>query len=94
MHNYETIIFFSFCMKFKLLTTNEVCEMLGISRSTLYRWNNLADPDVTPLISVMDKISSSLEENYNNFPKPFKIGRVYKWREDEILEWLETTRVK
>ncbi|OOF40967.1 hypothetical protein BKK49_05395 [Rodentibacter rarus] len=88
--------------------------MLGISKSTLYRWNNLNDQDdygnITRHISTLIQ-NSDLKTKFSsyphmgirkivedsdipkNFPRPFKIGRAYKWREDEILEWLNTMRV-
>lgn len=96
----------------KLLSTNEVCEMLGVSKATLYRWNNIIDNDIskdhltsiflkrsppTPS-SLKNKYSQLIEQNISptpkNFPRPFKIGRAYKWRSDEIESWLETMRVR
>lgn len=103
----------------KLLGTNEVCEILGISKPTLYRWNNLSDESSQSIESRLAqarfkssnlksqafesttkeilnkylKINEVEEPLPNNFPRPFKIGRAYKWRSDEIEKWLETMRV-
>lgn len=89
----------------KLLGTNEVCEILGISKPTLYRWNNLSDESLLPLekrlaqTSIKSKALYRLHEisiedlTPKNFPRPFKIGRAYKWRSDEIENWLETMRI-
>lgn len=100
----------------KLLTTAEVCDLLGISKTTLYRWNNLQQElDIYDVKSIL-KASKQLHRFDNNpfsnksinpllvknreepvpsnFPRPFKIGRSYKWRDDEIIEWLESTRVR
>lgn len=103
----------------RLLGTNEVCEMLGISKPTLYRWNNLSDESSQSIESRLAQsrlnlrtlksqaITSTTKEILNKglnineieeplpnkFPRPFKIGRAYKWRSDEIEKWLETMRV-
>lgn len=41
----------------KLITSTEVCEILGISKSTLYRWNNLQDEEYEkrPIASILKK---------------------------------------
>lgn len=98
----------------KLLNTNEVCELLGISKSTLYRWNNIIDDDdsvfenypkdsmnkPTIVTMVMTRRKTTVlcnslnnEEQPKNFPRPFKIGQSYAWRNDEIENWLETVRI-
>lgn len=94
----------------RLLSTTEVCEMLGISKATLYRWNNIIDSNSndyfiniflkksSEMSSQKSKIQNFLKQDIElspkNFPRPFKIGRAYKWRSDEIESWLETTRVQ
>lgn len=94
----------------KLLSSQDVCEMLGISKSTLYRWNNLYyEEDLSNAslkyllnsgkakyssIFATDEDNTEISDIAQNFPRPFKIGRAYKWRKDEILDWLETVRVK
>lgn len=84
-------------MELKLITVNQVCEMLGISKSTLYRWSNVSEKDIGEKISVMDELSRQKINELDipiNFPKPYKLGRQFKWKEEEIINWLETTRVK
>lgn len=90
----------------KLLGTNEVCELLGISKATLYRWNGLTEDTFTTLKqfnkqnkqpkadSFLSKIREMEDSVPKNFPRPFKIGRAYKWDRDEIIEWVETMRLK
>nr|WP_250191114.1 AlpA family phage regulatory protein [Escherichia coli] len=34
-----------------------------------------------------------VEETPSDFPRPFKIGRSFKWKDAEIMAWLETRRV-
>ncbi|HDL1262094.1 TPA: helix-turn-helix transcriptional regulator [Mannheimia haemolytica] len=91
----------------KLLDTNEVCDLLGISRSTLYRWCNMSEDSSSPnnfhklLMQAHQNSMSSLEkfgysnddESITDFPRPFKIGRALKWRDDEIMQWLEGKRI-
>lgn len=102
----------------KLLDSNEVCDLLGISKSTLYRWCGVSD-DLAVLRSLdaagaglttsesldlvieragsaaMRRLQSkiSVEETPSDFPRPFKIGRSFKWKDVEIMDWLETRRV-
>ncbi|TNH00110.1 helix-turn-helix domain-containing protein [Testudinibacter sp. TR-2022] len=89
----------------KLITTTEVCDMLGISKTTLYRWNHLVQDfnefsnqeRLNILLSstkLNSRRSASDESVPDNFPRPFRIGRAYKWDYDEIEEWLNSTRVK
>ncbi len=89
----------------KLLDSSEVCTFLGISKSTLYRWCGVSEDifDAADTRSVMlgarNQRGVSLfdrhkEETPKNFPKPFKIGRAYKWNDEEIFSWLEAQRVK
>lgn len=61
----------------KLLTTAEVCELLSISKSTLFRWHGAKE---------------DASEAIKDFPRPFRIGRALKWNEDEIKAWLENRR--
>ncbi|MFY1028290.1 helix-turn-helix transcriptional regulator [Actinobacillus seminis] len=91
----------------KLLDTSEVCSLLGISRSTLYRWCNMSeeyatfDPKqsmknlMTPKGSVLSVLVGmpNDDEAITDFPRPFKIGRALKWRDDEIMQWLESKRI-
>lgn len=91
----------------KLLDSSEVCDLLGISKSTLYRWCGVSeDPFVSnasidPLKSGLFQFNSQTafhkplerSETPTNFPKPFQIGRAYKWKDEEIMAWLETRRV-
>ncbi len=95
----------------KLLDTNEVCDLLGISRSTLYRWCNMSEdylssdryhktmyklfPPSQKSIHQFMKIDGGNgdDESITDFPRPFKIGRALKWRDDEIMQWLESKRM-
>lgn len=93
----------------KLLDTNEVCDLLNISRSTLYRWCNMSEDYLTPshpkdiqhlIVSranALKHLSSGVRYNddefITDFPRPFKIGRALKWRDDEIMQWLEGKRI-
>ena len=91
----------------KLLDTSEVCGLLGISRSTLYRWCNMSEEYVifSPTQSIKNLMPSKREvlrplvgmpnddEAITDFPRPFKIGRALKWRDDEIMQWLESRRI-
>ncbi len=108
----------------KLLDSNEVCELLGISKSTLYRWcgvseeasglaglglssaqKNLAGLGLsnayknltgTPALGLKDALRQRAlgsEDTPSDFPRPFKIGRSFKWKDAEIMAWLETRRV-
>lgn len=92
----------------KLLDSSEVCELLGISKSTLYRWCGVSDDNVLgipppfiarnlPAHQGRNSLSSLIqrasgEETPTDFPRPFKIGRAYKWKDTEIMDWLETRR--
>lgn len=95
----------------KLLDSSEVCELLGISKSTLYRWCGVSDENSlslglpsellgrknymnqsrTDIRSLIRRASG--DEIPTDFPRPFKIGRAYKWKDIEVMEWLETRRV-
>ncbi|WP_139536493.1 helix-turn-helix domain-containing protein [Klebsiella spallanzanii] len=95
----------------KLLDSSEVCELLGISKSTLYRWCGVSDENSlslglpshpvgrktymnqsrTDINSLIRRASG--DEIPTDFPRPFKIGRAYKWKDTEVMEWLETRRV-
>ncbi len=96
----------------KLLDTNDVCDLLGISRSTLYRWCNMSEDylSLNNYHNAMHKLmianqnsvnqlarrfgsGSNEDESITDFPRPFKIGRALKWRDDEIMQWLEGKRV-
>ncbi|KGQ39872.1 hypothetical protein JP28_12820 [Gallibacterium anatis] len=95
----------------KLLDTNEVCDLLGISRSTLYRWCNMSEDylssnsytkTIYALMTTNQKAKNKLngissgnsdDESITDFPRPFKIGRALKWRDDEIMKWLEGKRI-
>lgn len=99
----------------KLLDSNEVCELLGISKSTLYRWCGVSeDFSGLGLSSGLPQASATqnslgrenrlvrrelqqnalgVEETPSDFPRPFKIGRSFKWKDAEIMAWLETRRV-
>lgn len=91
----------------KLLDTSEVCNLLGISRSTLYRWCNMTEehsfldtkqatksnPLLKSLVGNNQLGYSSEDESITDFPRPFKIGRSLKWRDDEIMQWLESKRI-
>jgi len=95
----------------KLLDSSEVCELLGISKSTLYRWCGVSDENSlsfgvpsdlvvrskylnqsrTDIKSLIRRASG--DEIPTDFPRPFKIGRAYKWKDTEVMDWLETRRV-
>lgn len=104
----------------KLLDSNEVCELLGISKSTLYRWCGVSEEPTglglgsafartNTLGNTLPKAAAGwsgavvgralqqkvlgLEETPSDFPRPFKIGRSFKWKDAEIMGWLETRRV-
>ncbi|MEL8837342.1 helix-turn-helix domain-containing protein, partial [Escherichia coli] len=99
----------------KLLDSNEVCELLGISKSTLYRWCGVSeDFSGLGLSSGLPQANATqnslgrenrlvrrelqqnalgVEETPSDFPRPFKIGRSFKWKDAEIMAWLETRRV-
>lgn len=95
----------------KLLDSSEVCELLGISKSTLYRWCGVSDENTISLGLPSDLLGrkvhvnqgrtdihslirrASGDETPTDFPRPFKIGRAYKWKDTEIMDWLETRRV-
>lgn len=104
----------------KLLDSSEVCDLLGISKSTLYRWCGVSEePAALGLGSAFVQANSlgssrtkaglgwpssvvgralqqkvlGLEETPTDFPRPFKIGRSFKWKDAEIMAWLETRRV-
>lgn len=114
-------------MTVRLLDSNEVCNLLGISKSTLYRWCGVSEeyaglpgldgldglPGLAGLPSeeflrmfgkgkavakpvlagrrLQSKVG--VEETPSDFPRPFKIGRSFKWKDVEIMDWLETRRV-
>ena len=96
----------------KLIDSSEVCEMLGISKSTLYRWCGIkegneegnkslalgvsrgmsfaaaasrmmpnGEEDIANLESIIDKLT---DNEPRGFPRPFKIGRAFKWNVAEI----------
>jgi predicted DNA-binding transcriptional regulator AlpA len=105
----------------KLLDSNEVCDLLGISKSTLYRWCGVSEEPAGLGLSDAQKKFAGLglgnahktltgmsgmglrdalnqrilggEETPSDFPRPFKIGRSFKWKDAEIMAWLETRRV-
>lgn len=94
----------------KLMDSNEVCDLLGISKSTLFRWCGVSEnsEDILPQLpriaqhmasisrqrrSTLNFSSAGSDETPNDFPRPFKIGRAYKWKDTEIMDWLETKRV-
>lgn len=79
-------------MEWKLIDGNEVCEILGISKSTLYRWCGLSDNDFQSILNQMIQIDIK-GESPHDFPKPFKIGRIYKWSDKEINSWIQKQRV-
>ena len=49
-----------------LLTINQVCEKLSVSRSTVYRW-----------------------WKWGAIPAPVKIEGALRWREAELLKWVD-----
>lgn len=88
----------------KLVDTNDVCEMLGISKSTLYRWCDVNDlgglrtPSPINLdLTRAHSLTQAIDEMNNpdvvtDFPRPYKIGRSFKWELSEIKAWLETKK--
>lgn len=88
----------------KLIDSSEVCNLLGISKSTLYRWCGVSDDGSEfNLQRALEKrlghmtrspFETEKDETPKDFPKPFKLGRAYKWSDKEILSWLETKRVR
>jgi predicted DNA-binding transcriptional regulator AlpA len=107
-------------MAFKLIDTNEVCDLLGVSKSTLYRWCGVSaeggglidlfcdSAKGGGLAGLGDKYQAAqdlfprdplrrsdvIDDVPTDFPKPFKIGRAFKWKDSEIIAWLEVRRVK
>ena len=89
----------------RLMDSNEVCDLLGISKSTLFRWcgvsdsadDNSSQTNVSLLTEQLLRNSpffaTSSDETPYDFPRPFKIGRAYKWKDTEIMDWLQTKRV-
>jgi len=108
----------------KLLDSAEVCDLLGISKSTLYRWCGVSeDPAGLAGVGLSDahkklaglglsgahksitgasgmglgdafnRRSLGIDETPSDFPRPFKIGRSFKWKDAELMAWLETRRV-
>lgn len=88
----------------KLLDSNQVCRLLGISRSTLYRWCNLSKDDIyfpdrrmrsfEERIKMANEIDRDLDsENITDFPTPYKIGRALKWSDIEIDKWLRSKKM-
>ncbi|MGY3859961.1 helix-turn-helix transcriptional regulator [Aeromonas intestinalis] len=96
----------------KLIDGNEVATLLGISKSTLFRWCDIseASEDANSVAAVLAQIQSETvttksprsmhkwamgarDETPKDFPRPFKIGRAYKWSDEEIMQWLEKKRV-
>lgn len=107
----------------KLIDSNEVCDLLGISKSTLYRWCGVSEdfsglglssglPQDNALNSRLAKATKKslgwenmligralqqkglgVEETPSDFPRPFKIGRSFKWKDAEIMDWIGTRRV-
>lgn len=94
----------------KLIDGNEVAALLGISKSTLFRWCDISEASddartidvVTTLMNAggaargsraMQWAGGVREETPKDFPRPFKIGRAYKWSDEEIMQWLEKKRV-
>lgn len=60
----------------KLIESSQVMKLLGISRSTLFRWSGLGelgrdDPSFKP-----------------DMPRPFKLGRKFKWDRNELNDWV------
>ncbi|MUK94675.1 helix-turn-helix domain-containing protein [Aliivibrio fischeri] len=83
-----------------LIDTAQVCDLLGISKSTLYRWCDVSDYDEKRVAFAVRNSEgmrfgvSDIPEQVTDFPKPFRIGRALKWEENEIRDWLETRRVR
>lgn len=96
----------------KLIDGNEVATLLGISKSTLFRWCDIseASEDANSVAAVLAQIQTvpltpkgpramhkwavgARDETPKDFPRPFKIGRAYKWSDEEIMQWLEKKRV-
>ena len=81
----------------KLVDANTVCDNLGISKSTLYKWCGIHDNPIQPKLSKIfpdrKKIFTQFETDIvTDFPKPYIIGRVFKWKLIEIEDWLQTKR--
>jgi predicted DNA-binding transcriptional regulator AlpA len=81
----------------KLIDENTVCDDLGISKSTLYKWCGIHDDSIQPNLSKIlpdrKKWFTQFETDVvTDFPKPYKIGRVFKWKLIEIEDWLQTKR--
>lgn len=101
------------CMK--LIDSGDVATLLGISKSTLFRWCDISDiseasEEASTVAAVLAQIQAAplttksprsmhkwamgvRDETPKDFPRPFKIGRAYKWSDEEIMQWLEKKRV-
>lgn len=82
-----------------LIDSNSVCDQLGISKSTLYKWCNIVDESILPPILAkhpgVKKLFTDFEYDLvTDFPSPYKIGSMLKWNSIDIEVWLKTKRVK
>lgn len=72
-------------MQDSLLTADQICEKLSISRSTLDRWRG-----ANTRITVGRIVKMNDDEPIIPFPKPtLNIGRSPRWSASEINLWIK-----
>jgi predicted DNA-binding transcriptional regulator AlpA len=81
-------------MEDNLLTVEQICEKLSISRSTLDRWRGIGNSSL-PRNTILDSVNELLGSKTNDepiipFPKPtLNIGRSPRWSANEINKWIK-----
>ncbi len=81
----------------KLIDMNAVCDYLGVSKLTLCKWCDIKDDSLRPNLSKFfperERLFTQFETDViTDFPRPYKIGNVLKWKLIEIEDWLQTKR--
>jgi predicted DNA-binding transcriptional regulator AlpA len=54
--------------------------------------NLLTIEDLVELLKMAKRTVAEKVTKRKDFPKAYQIGSVRRWREDEILQWLESRR--
>lgn len=73
-------------MQDSLLTAEQICEKLAISRSTLDRWRKI---ETFSNPGVIDRLLNGHDEPAIPFPKPtLDMGRSPRWSANEINLWI------
>lgn len=81
----------------RLLSAEQICERLGVSRTTFDRWVRNADSSSAPKPSTVMGIHNShldtaanFAEGRITFPKPdVKIGKSPRWQFETVVQWLK-----